>query len=109
MRDAQNESHVVSTPESEVDGNVKDSSLVEVRSDNGNTGSTAHMQTNYPLPIILAGGLEPNNVAKAISQVRPWAVDVSGGVESVDRQHKDLGKVRAFIACAKGLAESYEI
>lgn len=56
-----------------------------------------------PLPIILAGGLTPNNVDVAIAQVRPWAVDISGGVENEDGTAKDLEKVLAFIDAAKGI------
>jgi len=55
-----------------------------------------------PLPIILAGGLNPGNVSDAVKQVRPWAVDVSGGVETEDGALKDIQKVKAFIHYAKG-------
>lgn len=55
-------------------------------------------------PVILAGGLTPESVSQAIDVARPYAVDVSSGVEA-EPGVKDHNKLRAFIASAKHLKE----
>ncbi|MEK9712933.1 MAG: phosphoribosylanthranilate isomerase [Thalassolituus sp.] len=65
----------------------------------GGTGETfdwSLVPENPPKPIILAGGLEPSNVASAIEQIRPFAVDISGGVEA-SKGIKDHGKITEFV------------
>jgi phosphoribosylanthranilate isomerase len=57
-------------------------------------------KARFGLPIVLAGGLTPDNVAEAVSTVRPYAVDVSSGVEAKPR-HKDNAKLHAFIRAVR--------
>jgi anthranilate synthase/indole-3-glycerol phosphate synthase/phosphoribosylanthranilate isomerase len=54
---------------------------------------------SFPLPLILAGGLDPDTVGKVVHYVKPWMVDVSGGVETDGR--KAAQKIRKFIEVAK--------
>jgi phosphoribosylanthranilate isomerase len=69
----------------------------------GGTGETFDWQRvsrQYAGRIVLAGGLNPDNVATAVTQVRPYAVDVSGGVESAPGI-KDVELMRKFIAAVQ--------
>ncbi|WP_417505872.1 phosphoribosylanthranilate isomerase [Marinomonas gallaica] len=71
----------------------------------GGTGETFDwhlIPENLAKPVILAGGLTVDNVAEAVQAVRPYAVDVSGGVEK-EKGLKDPDKVALFIKRAKGL------
>ena len=55
---------------------------------------------NADFPIVLSGGLHASNVGRAIAQVRPWAVDVSSGVE-LSKGVKDAAAMRRFIAAVR--------
>lgn len=69
----------------------------------GGTGHSfdwSRLPTSRDYPLILAGGLTPNNVAQAVNLIKPSMVDVSGGVESAPGI-KDQNKVESFIAKAK--------
>jgi phosphoribosylanthranilate isomerase len=54
------------------------------------------------VPVILAGGLTPENVFQAASRVRPYAVDVASGVEAYPGV-KDTGKMQAFVVACRGV------
>ena len=70
----------------------------------GGTGQTVDWSLAHEVaqsaPILLAGGLTPDNVHKAIQQVQPYGVDVSSGVEKTPGQ-KDPAKIQAFIHAAR--------
>lgn len=72
----------------------------------GGTGQTAPWQLlagfDPGVPLILAGGLTPENVAEAIRMVRPYGVDVASGVESSPGR-KDAEKLRRFVAAVREL------
>ncbi|MCO6042510.1 phosphoribosylanthranilate isomerase [Aeoliella sp. ICT_H6.2] len=95
-------------------GRVPDAVLVDAFTPGryGGTGETVswagladHPRWLGEVPLILAGGLTPDNVAEAIRMVRPSGVDVASGVESAPGV-KDIVKVRDFVAAATAAFES---
>jgi phosphoribosylanthranilate isomerase len=85
-----------------------DALLVDTASEDGGGGTgethdwvrTANITTNLGTPVILAGGLTPENVGEAVTEVQPYAVDTASGVER-DGGRKDPEKVREFVQHAK--------
>lgn len=71
--------------------------FVEGYGGGGQTFDWSLIPRSLPLPVILSGGLHAGNVVQAVRAVRPWAVDVSSGVESA-RGIKDAQKITEFIA-----------
>lgn len=76
----------------------------------GGTGEQASVEVALAVKadvprLMLAGGLNPDNVAGRIAEVRPWGVDVASGVEADDQPGvKDSARVQAFIQAAKAVS-----
>lgn len=70
----------------------------------GQTFDWSAIPPDMPGPLILSGGLNPDNVADAVLRVRPAAVDVSSGVESA-KGIKDAAKIAAFVAAVRAADE----
>lgn len=91
-------------------GRSPDAVLVDARVTGGPKGGTgrvadwalaARLRQATALPLVLAGGLGPENVADAIRAVHPWGVEGNSGVESAPGR-KDPDKVRAFMQAVRG-------
>jgi phosphoribosylanthranilate isomerase len=76
----------------------------QVKGAYGGTGATADWSAAAELakeyPLLLAGGLKPENVAEAVRRVRPWGVDTASGVESSPGR-KDAGRIKAFVQAVR--------
>ena len=75
-----------------------DSILLDAGAGDGKTFDW-RLLTGFSRPYFLAGGLNPENVFPAVRNLRPWAVDVSSGIETDG--YKDIAKMRAFAAAVK--------
>ncbi len=80
----------------EAKGLLLDSHAPGVAGGSGQTFDWERVPADLNLPIVLAGGLNPENVAAAVRKVKPVAVDVSSGVEA-SKGIKDAAKIAAFI------------
>jgi phosphoribosylanthranilate isomerase len=76
-------------------GFLLDSNVAGRRGGSGDTFDWSKIPSDFDFPLVLAGGLNPSNVSAAITQVQPWAVDVSSGVEN-SRGDKDANLIDQF-------------
>lgn len=81
-------------------GLLLDTYTAEMPGGTGHTFNWNLIPRSLPLPLILSGGLNPDNIIAAIRQTKPWAVDVSSGVE-VTKGIKDEKKIYAFMQGVK--------
>jgi len=84
-------------------GEDTDALIVDASQGNGKTydpGFVREIMGKTSLPVILAGGLNPDNVTEAVRTIRPYAVDVASGIE-IAPGIKDPAKVRAFVQNAR--------
>ena len=84
------------TQYSSSNGLLLDSYVEGVPGGTGRTFEWSLIPENLSLPLILSGGLHPENVCAAIRKAKPWAVDVSSGVE-ITKGIKDADKIAAFM------------
>ena len=78
-------------------GFLLDSNVAGRMGGSGDTFDWSKIPSSFGSPLVLAGGLNPGNVVEAITQIRPWAVDVSSGVESA-RGIKDRALIKQFFS-----------
>ena len=86
---------------SDAEGLLLDTAAADVAGGSGQVFDWNRVTANLGKPVILAGGLTPENVAEAVRTVRPFAVDVSSGVEQ-SKGIKDAQKISAFIEAVRG-------
>ena len=88
--------HAVADKYSAASALLLDSYVKDIYGGTGTTFDWSSIPDDIPKPLILAGGLDAGNVANAVKQIRPYGVDVSGGVE-LEKGIKDAGKIEQFI------------
>ena len=84
----------------DAEGLLLDTAVAHVAGGSGEAFDWSLVPSGLDKPVILAGGLTPENVAEAVRKVRPFAVDVSSGVEQA-KGIKDAAKISAFIEAVR--------
>lgn len=78
-----------------------DTQVADAAGGTGKTFDWALVPAGLEKPVVLAGGLTPENVREAIRRVRPWAVDVSTAVEGPHKGIKDAGAIERFMGAVR--------